>query len=190
VRDDITWAVKAAREGDPDAWDVILRRHQRPLHVFAAELVRDPSASLEIVQETFIAATKHIGGLRDDRKFTSWIFTIARQKCTQHLRLRRDRERPLEEIDETAFGHDTDPGDLLIRDEDEAAFLAAVDRLPLPQREAIVLRFLEEFSLEEIAAIVSTPLGTVKSRLHHARQTLKQWMQNEDSPRNPVATTR
>lgn len=190
MREDTTWAVKAAREGDPDAWDTLFRRHQRPLHVFAAELVRDPSASLDIVQETFIAATKHIGGLRDDRKFTSWIFTIARQKCAQHRRRRRDPELRIEDIDEAAIGSEEDPGDLLVRDEDEAAFLAALDRLPLPQREAIVLRFLEEFSLEEIATIVSTPLGTVKSRLHHARQTLKQWMQNEDSPRNPVAATR
>lgn len=190
MREDTTWAVKAAREGDPDAWDALLKRHQRPLYVFVAELVRDSAASPDIVQEAFIAATKHIGSLRDDRSFTSWLFTIARQQCARHWRHRREPDDPIEAITETCGSADADPGEILVREEEQAAFLSALDRLPASHREVLILRFLEEFSLEEIAGIVAVPVGTVKSRLHHARRALIIWMKDESAPRNPVVSTR
>ncbi|MCX6924592.1 MAG: hypothetical protein NT154_15460, partial [Verrucomicrobia bacterium] len=69
--------VPQARAGDPAAWDVLFRRYQLPLYVYAFELVHDEQASRDIVQETFINATRHLGGLRDDGKFGSWLFGIA-----------------------------------------------------------------------------------------------------------------
>ncbi len=78
--------VSQARAGDPAAWDALFRRYQLPLYVYVFELVRDEQASLDIVQETFINAARHIGGLREDAKFSGWLFGIAHQKCVQRWR--------------------------------------------------------------------------------------------------------
>ncbi len=78
---------------------------------------------------------------------------------------------------ETADESAPDPRDLVLRAEQGEALLALVDELPPPQRAVLVLHVLEEFSLEEIAGITDAPLGTVKSRLHHAKRVLRQRLQ-------------
>ena len=65
------------------------------------------------------------------------------------------------------------PDELLIRQEQEAEFMNRLNQLPLPQRSVLLLYFIENFSLEEIARITNTPLGTVKSRLFHAKRALR-----------------
>jgi RNA polymerase sigma-70 factor, ECF subfamily len=164
--------VAQARAGKPEAWDALFRRYQKPLYVYALELVHDEQASLDLVQETFIAATRHIGSLREDARFGSWLFGIAHQKCLQRWR-KRDREAvALEELAATPDEFETDPGELLIRREQEAEFMKLLNQLPLPQRSVLLLHFIEDFPLEEIAGITATPLGTVKSRLHYAKRAL------------------
>src|SRR5690349_16822221 len=78
--------VPQARAGEPAAWDTLFRRYQLPLYVYVFELTRHEQASLDVVQETFIAAVKHLGGLREDGKFGSWLFGIAHQKVVQRWR--------------------------------------------------------------------------------------------------------
>ena len=85
--------VPQARAGEPAAWDTLFRRYQLPLYVYVFELVHDEQASLDIVQETFIAAIKHIGGLRKDGKFGSWLFGIAHQKVIHNWRKRKEMTR-------------------------------------------------------------------------------------------------
>lgn len=162
-----------ARAGQPEAWDALFRRYQLPLYVYVFELVRDEQTSLDLVQETFIAAARHLGSLRKDEKFGSWLFGIAHQKCVQHWR-KRGREESLDEgFLETLPGMDIDPREVLIREEQEAEFMQALSQLPAPQRSALVLHFLGDFPLEEIARITGTSLGTVKSRLHYAKKALR-----------------
>ena len=169
--------LNAARRHAPEAWDTLLKRHQLPLYTYAAELIRDDNTAHDIVQETFAAAVRYISSLRDDQKFTSWLFGIAHQKCVQRWRqVRRD---------ETFFASDTasgdlpdldpsDPCSLLLRREQADEFFALVEQLPMAQRSALLLHVLEDFSLEEIAAVTAVPVGTVKSRLHHAKRALRQ----------------
>ena len=126
--------VAQARAGKPEAWDALFRRYQKPLYVYAYELVHDEQASLDIVQETFIAATRHLGSLRDDAKFGSWLFGIAHQKCIQRWR-KQDREKDaLEEFGSTPDEFETDPGELLLRREQEAEFMNLLNQLPPPHR--------------------------------------------------------
>ena len=73
--------VQKARAGDAEAWNVLLKRYQLPLYVYVIELVHNEQASLDIVQETFVNAVRHLDSLRDDGKFGSWLFGIAHQKC-------------------------------------------------------------------------------------------------------------
>jgi len=163
--------VAEARAGEPAAWDALFRRYQLPLYVFVFELVRDEQASLDLVQETFIAALRHLGGLRDDEKFGSWLFAIAHQKCIQ--RWRKRTEVLLGEIPEAADDFDEAPDELLIRREQEAEFMKLLQQLPPPQRAVLLLHLVEDFSLEEIAQITETPPGTVKSRLHYGKRALR-----------------
>ncbi len=166
-------SVPQARAGDPAAWNALFRRYQLPLYVYVFELTREEQTSLDLVQETFIAAVKHVGGLREDSKFGSWLFGIAHQKCAQRWRKRGGKEILFDEIPELADEADNQPDDLLIRREQEAEFMALLNQLPLPQRSVLLLHFVEDFSLEEIARITETPPGTVKSRLHYAKKSLR-----------------
>jgi RNA polymerase sigma-70 factor, ECF subfamily len=171
--------VAEARGGDPAAWDAIFRRYQLPLYTYVCELVREEQASLDIVQETFVNAVRHLAGLRDDGRLGSWLFGIAHQKVVQLWR-RRDRDAAgLEEF--AAAQPDSvgeDPHEILVRAEQEAEFMEKVGRLPEPQRAVFLLHVLEDFGLEEIARITATPVGTVKSRLHYARRALRQALEN------------
>ena len=166
--------VAAARAGDLRAWARLLRRYQRPLFTFVHELVRQEAGSLDVVQETFVRAMRHLPSLRDDARFGSWLFGIAHQLCVQRAR-RAGREEGLGDLlAEVPDDSLPRPGDLLVRDEDAAGVFALLAELPEAQRAALTLHVLEDFSLEEIAAVTAVPLGTVKSRLHHAKRALRE----------------
>jgi RNA polymerase sigma-70 factor (ECF subfamily) len=165
--------VEAARAGKPEAWDVLFKRYQLPLYVYVLEWVRDEQASLDVVQETFIAASLHIADLQADERFGSWLFGIAHQRCVQRWR-KRDREaRWLDEMAGAPSEFEPSPDDLLIRGEEEANFMRGLGQLPQPQRTALLLHFIEEFSLEEIGRITGASLGTVKSRIYYGKQSLR-----------------
>ena len=171
--------VAQARAGEPAAWDALFRRYQLPLYVYVFELLHDEQAGLDTVQETFIAAVRHIGSLRDDAKFGSWLFGIAHQKCIQRWRKQSREEILLDEIPESADEFEGGPDDLLIRQEQETEFMELLNQLPLPQRSVLLLHFVEGFSIEEIAGITGTAAGTVKSRLHYAKKSLRKLLEEK-----------
>jgi RNA polymerase sigma-70 factor (ECF subfamily) len=171
--------VPQAKAGEPEAWDALFRRYQLPLYVYVFELVHDEQASLDLVQETFIAAVRHIGSLRDDGKFGSWLFGIAHQKCIQRWRKQNREEILLDEIPDAPDEFENSPDDLLIRQEQEAEFMNLLNQLPLPQRSVLLLHFVGDFSIEEIGGITGTPIGTVKSRLHYAKKSLRKLLEEK-----------
>ncbi|MCK6501378.1 MAG: sigma-70 family RNA polymerase sigma factor [Nitrospira sp.] len=166
--------VPDARRGNPDAWDVLFRRYQLPLYTYAMDLLRDEHLALDVIQETFLKAFRHLDTLRDDARFGSWLFGIAHQQIVNHWR--RQGRSPLtdEPVPESETSADAEPDFDLIRAEEREAVLAAVDALPPSQRVVILLHFLEDFPLAEIATITGTFLGTVKSRLHYGKAALRQ----------------
>ncbi len=170
--DDDELPVREARAGSSEAWEVLFRRFQRPLYAYVFGILHDEQSSLDVVQETFLNAIRHLGRLRDDRKLGSWLFGIAHQKCLQACRRTGRDERLQEALSESAADLEEAPDLRLLREEDASTFLAAVDSLPAPQRSVLLLHYLEEFPLEVIAGITDVPVGTVKSRLHHARRSL------------------
>lgn len=171
--------VAQARAGDQAAWDALFRRYQLPLYVYVFELVRDEQASLDIVQETFINSARHIGGLREDGKFAGWLFGIAHQKCVQRWRKQTREESMLEEVAAEPPELETGPDELLIRHEHEEEFMQLLSQLPAPQRSVLLLHFVEDFSVEQIAEITGAVPGTVKSRLHYAKKALKKLMEEQ-----------
>ena len=179
--------VQAARRGEADAWDALFRTGQLPLYAFVIKMVRHESTALDIVQETFIAATRHLASLREDGRFLSWMFSIARQKCTARWRRNRNEPEPASDHQEAEAVDETLPGDLLLAAEQAQLLHEHIDRLPATHREVIVL-----FFLEGIADITESRIGTVKSRLHYAKKTLRRQLEkeNEVTQRNPVGTGR
>jgi RNA polymerase sigma-70 factor, ECF subfamily len=174
--------VAEARAGSSAAWDVLFRRYQLPLYVYVFELVHEEQTSLDIVQETFINAVRYIGGLRDDAKFGSWLFGIAHQKCLQRWRALKREEFRREQMEVASDDTDESPSEVLIREEQEAEFMRLLNQLPPPQRSVLLLHFLEDFSLEQIAEITAAQLGTVKSRIHYAKKTLRKLLEERENP--------
>ena len=174
--------VRAARAGSPDAWNILFQRYQLPLYTYAFELVRDEQAALDVVQETFINAVRHLAGLREDAKFGSWLFGIAHQKCIQRWRKHAREEALRQEVASLPAETDDGPLDLLIRQEQEAEFMNVLAKLPETQRSVLLLHFIEEFSLDEIAEITGAQLGTVKSRMHYAKKALRKLLEDYEDP--------
>jgi RNA polymerase sigma-70 factor (ECF subfamily) len=172
VAEDEQLPVAAARAGDSSAWNALFARYQLPLYVYVFELLRHDQTALDVVQETFINATRYIGSLRDDAKFGSWLFSIAHQKCQQHWRRPR-REEPLDDSFVEYSTEELLPDELLVRAEQEEEFMSLLNRLPEIHRSVLLLHFLEDFSLEEIARVTGVSVGTVKSRLHYAKKSLR-----------------
>src|SRR5271154_5777106 len=120
--------VREARAGDAAAWNALFKRYQLPLYTYVFELTHHEQASLDIVQESFINAARHIGSLREDEKFGSWLFGIAHQKCAQHWRRQRPENVPLDEQEDFP-GDDTGPDEILIVKEQEAEFMKMLEQL-------------------------------------------------------------
>jgi len=164
--------VREARAGDGAAWNALFKRYQLPLYTYVFELVHHEQTSLDIVQESFINAARYIRSLREDGKFGSWLFGIAHQKCVQHWRKQHKETVPIDEQEE--FPEDGGgPDEILVSKEHEAEFMKMLDQLSLPHRAVLVLHFIEDFSIEEIAAITGSRPGTIKSRLHYAKDALR-----------------
>ena len=156
--------------------EILLERHQAA--VSKLDTIRETAvAALGDKAMASSAATDRRGSLRDDAKFGSWLFGIAHQKCIQRWRKQSREEILLDEIPESADEFEGGPDDLLIRREQEAEFMNLLNQLPLPQRSALLLHFVEDFSLEEIVGITGTPIGTVKSRLYYAKRALRKLLE-------------
>jgi len=173
--------VREARTGEPAAWEALLARYRLPLYAYVFELVHHEQTSLDIVQDSFIAAARHIHRLRHDRKFGSWLFNIAHQKCIQHWRRRHPQEEEIDPLESDLPTFDAGPEELLLRKEQEEVFMRALGQLAVPHRAVLLLHYIEEFPLEEIARITGTQLGTVKSRLHYARKALRQLLERNEA---------
>ena len=172
--------VSQARAGEPAAWDALFRRYQLPLYVYVFELVHDEQTSLDLVQETFIAAVRHIGSLRDDEKFGSWLFGIAHQKCIQRWRKQNREEMsargnsPMRRTNLKTARTTCSSGGTGSRIYESAESIAVAATLGVA---AALRRGL--FARRNRAALPETQPGTVKSRLHYAKKSLRKLLEEK-----------
>jgi RNA polymerase sigma-70 factor (ECF subfamily) len=172
--------VREARAGESAAWDVLFKRYQLPLYVYVFELVHNEQTSLDVVQEVFMKAARYIHTLRDDAKFGSWLFGIAHQQCAKYWREHIRAESLLREVAEVSEDNAESPEDLLVREEQQAEFMTLLNNLPTVQRSVLLLHYIEDFSLEEIASVTESQIGTVKSRLHYAKKFLRNLLKERE----------
>jgi RNA polymerase sigma-70 factor (ECF subfamily) len=172
--------VAQLRRGDLDALGALLARYQNRLYRYLLRLVREPATAEDLFQQTWLRVAEKIGKYNTRRNFDAWLFTVARNLAFDHLR----RVAP-ESLDEPVGGDsgiarmDTLPSKepplmegLLARERTDR-LATAMDGIPLIYREVLALRFEEEMKLEEIAAVQSTPLSTVKTRLRRGLESLR-----------------
>ncbi len=161
--------VMLARAGEHAAFDALVRRFQRAVHGVAFAVLADREAALDVLQESFIAAYRRLPELRDPGSFGAWVCGIARNQAKQACRsLGRlaFHEVPLPHA-EPAQSHP---------DERAHEIRAALACLTEMQADAIALHYMEGYSIAECAALLEVPQGTVKRRLHDARQRLRKEM--------------
>jgi RNA polymerase sigma-70 factor (ECF subfamily) len=167
--------VLRCQTGDEPALRELVDRFTPRLAYFVRKLVADDHRVDDVLQETWIDVIRQLPRLEDAGAFSAWLYRIARGKVD--LQFRRNGYRPVryDEQPEVAAPADDEP----FTAEDATRVHAALDRLPIEQREVLVLRFIDELSYEQIAGIVGKPTGTVRSRIHYGKQALRRLLAGE-----------
>ena len=165
------YLVSLSQAGSVEALDGLARRWTPRLLRYAARVLGGSGDSSEsardIVQETWVGAIRGLRGLQDTAQFPAWIYGIATRKCVDEIRARTRRRR----LDAAVAGEG--PGVASPTSEQQIDLATAIRGLPPIHRAVVHLFYGEDLRVEEIAAVLKIPAGTVKSRLHHAREALK-----------------
>ena len=161
--------VRRVLAGQTDDFRVLVDRYQQSVFRFASGLLGNREEAQDVTQEAFLAAFVNLSSYDSSRAaFSTWLFTIARNRCLNLLKQRRPIA--LNELDPIG---DVTPADPMVRQELSQLLERALAALPVEQRSAFVLAEIEELPYAEIARIECTSVGTVKSRIHRAKQRLQ-----------------
>lgn len=172
--DDDSELIPRVREGDLAAFEALYNKYKGPVYRTALAITRDRSAAEDILQECFVRFYAHIDKVDTARPLSPWIHRIAVNLSYNWVAKRRRWFPALGEVMEQFAGdRPSSPEHMLEREELQRIIQEAIHSLSFAQRVVVVLFYLNGFSLEEIAYILDCPVGTVKSRLHYARQNLR-----------------
>ena len=169
------YLVVSARAGDRRAFDLLARHWHPKLVAHAWRLTGDSEIAREAAQEGWIEIVRGLSGLRDERAFPAWAYRIVSRRCAGQIhRVQARRALDAAIIAEPGAGQLEDHGDELLR------LRAAVRALPEGQRAAVALFHFEDMSVAETAVALDVPVGTVKTRLMHARRTLRVALEGDE----------
>ena len=171
------------KQGDREAFAALVKKFQQPVMNFVHRTLRDETESEDVAQNVFLQVYKSASRYESTAKFSTWLFTIARNLCLNEIR-RRSRH-PAESLDATHPESEDQPlhqfedkknfspPDSLLHGELEEKITEALADLPENQRTALLLCRQDELSYEEIAEVLDCSLSATKSLIHRARETLK-----------------
>jgi len=168
--------VMRCQEGNRESFDLLVRRWQRPLWRYARRLTGSNDAAWDVMQEVWIAILKQIRKLSDPAWFPAWAYRIVRNKCADHGR-KASRQRQLAD----AMAQQQEPHDDPPREGPGDAVKEALRELPPDKQELLTLKYGQDLSILEIAVVLGIPAGTVKSRLHHAREQMRRILEGDES---------
>lgn len=167
------------KEGDASAFRTLVERYSNAIYNLALRLLRDPMEAENVAQETFLRVIISLDRMRLDLPFKPYLFRIAVNLCYDYLRMKRpllfSESETVNEIVEDA----PEMLDRIEKDELQLQMRAIIEMLPEHYRAALVLRYNEGFTYEEIAQALNLPLNTVRTHLRRAKEQLKQKMQKE-----------
>lgn len=181
--------VEKALKGEKRAFDLLVLKYQHRVATVVARYLRENDAVQDIVQEAFIKAYRALPAFRGDSAFYTWIYRIAINCANSYLEARGRRPTSLGvDIDDVkrvpprALIDVASPEQLLVRDQMERQLKRSLDRLPEDLRVAVSLREFEGLSYDEIAHIMDTPIGTVRSRIFRARDAMEKDLNEQATP--------
>ena len=170
--------VLRCRRGQRDALEELVRTWDRPLLYYIRRCVDDEQESLQILQQTWVKVLQGLGSLREPRRLPAWLYSIARKTALSYLRAKYSEQALFRNGDGIQDGSDDGAGWTF---DDAEQIHYGLSKLSLIHREILTLFFLQDLSLEEIAGVLEIPVGTVKSRLHHAKRALRAILDGEES---------
>jgi len=157
------------QRGDRGAFEGIVQLWEPSLFYYLRRLAPSEADAWELLQETWLKLFRSLGSLRDPQALPAFLYKTARNTAISRL-----RKRELAEVESYADEvHDESAGNDISTFDNAEEVHHALDQLPLLQREALTLYFLEDLSLDEMAATLGVPVGTVKSRLHYAKLAMR-----------------
>lgn len=165
--------------GDPKAFEQLMRLHNRTLFRTARAILRDDAEAEDAVQEAYLRAYRSIGAFRGEAKLSTWLVRIVANEALARRRkaTRRDRVAPIRsgvEIDELAVARSPEgPADIAERRDLQRLLESKIDGLPDAFRAVFMLRAVEELSVQETAAALGLPEATVRTRFFRARRQLR-----------------
>ncbi len=162
------------KSGETDAFDEIVEAHQERIARLAFRLLGEPNDVDDVTQEIFLAVLRNLRRFRGKCKLSTWLTTIAVNKCRSHRR-RQLRIQVLPWL-ANAAANSSDAGEPREAAESHARVRRTVERLPARYREPIVLRYFEEMSVPQISDVLQISTGAVEVRLSRARRRLKQML--------------
>jgi RNA polymerase sigma-70 factor, ECF subfamily len=176
--------LQAVRDGDPDALETLLRRHQDRIFRFGMRMCRDEEDAREVVQETMLAVARTAERFRGDATFASWLFSIARNACAKNRRRRAGEPESIEPLDPSAPlpSLEDAPERAVERLRLEKAVDEAIALLPPKYREIVLMRDVEGLTAKEVSAATGLSVPGVKSRLHRARAELRRLLSARFGP--------
>ncbi len=174
--------VRRVKQRDSLAFDELVRRHQDRIMNACVRMVGDYEDARDLCQETFVKAYRAVADFEERSQFGTWIYRIAINLCLSYHRSgKRSIERPMPhpKKDESRPEHQVpdlsmEPQSAVLGREAQEVVQRAIAQLDDEYRSVIVLREIQGLSYEEVAEVLSVPIGTVRSRLHRAREALKE----------------
>jgi len=186
--DDLT-LVSRCKEGDQQAFRLLVKRYERKVFQVAYAMVKDREEALDISQEAFLKVHRYLGDFKGDSSFYTWLYRITRNLAVDRIRSRRGESVAFDEKvaqDEAELGDagflstrlGTNPQKSTLRRELAEKITEALQQIPEKHREILVLREVEGLSYEDLARVLEIPKGTVMSRLFHARAKMQKLLED------------
>jgi len=164
------WLALRCQTGEPQAFADVIAVMERPLMYYATSLVGNQDAALDVLQEVWLKVVRGIRGLKDPGSLKPWLYAITHGVAVDRIRRDYKRDKAEQAQLEDAL-HADEPS---FSEDDATAIRDALSLLGVKHREVLVLHFLQDLSIAEIASVVGCTEGTVKSRIHYAKRQLKQ----------------
>jgi len=167
--------VQNLQRGQTDAFEILIRRHEKTIFNLVYRMLGDYDEAAEVSQEAFLSAYRAIGTFRGDSNFSTWLYRIALNHATTRRKSLNTRQQRNVSIENTEPVSDPQPGpaETMEKKEIRERVQQALNSLEPDDATVILLRDLQDVPYEEVARVLEIPIGTVKSRLHRARQALK-----------------
>src|SRR5947209_17338773 len=165
--------IERSRGGDRAAFGELVERFQPAVYAVALARLRDANEAIELTQEVFIHAMTKLGQLRDPHCFVGWLRQITVRMAINRVTRKAPVQGAEPEFMQNAPGADAGPLDEMIRSENQKEIWQGLDRLKPLDRDTLVAFYIKGRTLKQMASEFETPVGTIKRRLHVARNRLK-----------------